>query len=80
MKFRYKKPTKLNYKGTQYRQGDIIEMDKFDNRLPANWFELVEETEKSEVIEKTETNKPKKEVDLYGYSKKSNKDLGSKRR
>ncbi len=74
MKFRYVKEPKLNYKGTQYHQGDILEMSKFDNILPMDWFEIIETAERIEMLKKN------KEVISNGNSKKPNENLGSKRR
>jgi len=76
MKFRYRKQKKLNYGGTQYRCGDVLEMEEFDNSLPVDWFEVVEE---NEVIEKIE-EPIKKEVITDGDNESPNENLGSKRR
>ena len=71
MKFKYIKPNKLNYNGKQYHSGDVLEMDEFDNVLPADWFREVEEEIEEEI-------KPK-EVEAYGNIKSPNKNLDSKR-
>ena len=87
MKLRYIKKGKLNYEGSQYRQGDILEVESL-GQLPENWFEVIEA---DEVIEEVDEDKPakkgkkkeepkketKEEVIDYGYKKSPNTDLGS---
>lgn len=64
MKLRYIKPGKLNFNGTQYRNGDILEIDAY-GKLPPDWFEVID---KSEVIEANEVIEPKKSKKLGGHT------------
>ena len=86
MKLKYRKQKKFNYIGTQYRQGDILEVPD-GTRFPENWFETIEEDEvierDEEVIElpKRKARKPKtkpiEEVTEDGNEQDTNEDLGS---
>jgi len=86
MKLRYKKHKKFNYLGKQYKEGDILETDA-NVHFPENWFEPIEETEKSEMKEdivelpkrkaRKPKTEPKEEVIEDGNEQDTDEDLGS---
>lgn len=73
MKYRYIKRLKMNYGGTQYRQGDILELESLGS-LPANWFEVIS----GKVVEKKTRGRrtKKKEVLDNGDNEDTDPDLG----
>ena len=76
MKLRYIKREKFNYGGSQYRQGDILEVEAL-GQLPENWFEVIEEAEVIEEKPKRTRKPKKKEVISYGDIESTDSDLDS---